>query len=76
MKRYSLIILLFATHLIVEAQISIIAHRGFSFIAPENTVAAANLAWEQNTDAVELDVYLTSDNRVVVIHDSNNLSSI
>jgi glycerophosphoryl diester phosphodiesterase len=53
----------------VNAQTTIIAHRGSSFIAPENTVAAAKLAWEQNADAVECDIYLTKDNRIVVMHD-------
>ncbi|MHC4517607.1 MAG: glycerophosphodiester phosphodiesterase [Planctomycetota bacterium] len=48
----------------------IIAHRGASYLAPENTVAAANLAWEKNADAVEVDVYLSQDRQVVVIHDS------
>lgn len=47
----------------------IIAHRGASYLAPENTVASARLAWEKKTDAVEVDVYLTSDKQVVVIHD-------
>jgi len=47
----------------------IIAHRGSSFAAPENTVAAAQLAWEQGCRAVEIDVYLTGDNRVMVMHD-------
>lgn len=71
MKRNSLIILLFATHIAVQAQPTIIAHRGSSYTAPENTVASANLAWEQNADAVELDIHLSKDNRVVVMHDSN-----
>jgi len=53
----------------VSAQPQIIAHRGASYLAPENTVASANLAWELNADAVEVDIYLSSDNRVVVIHD-------
>lgn len=53
------------------AQNYYIAHRGASFDAPENTVASAKLAWEQGADAVEIDVYLASDNRVVVIHDNN-----
>lgn len=48
-----------------------IAHRGASWDAPENTVASANLAWEQGADAVEIDVYLASDNRIVVIHDKD-----
>ncbi len=47
----------------------IIAHRGASNLAPENTVAAAKLAWEKNADAVEVDVYLSQDKQVVVIHD-------
>lgn len=53
------------------AQISFIAHRGASYLAPENTVAAAELAWELGADAVEVDVYLTKDNRVMVIHDKD-----
>ncbi|MDD4190738.1 MAG: glycerophosphodiester phosphodiesterase [Mangrovibacterium sp.] len=51
------------------SQVEMIAHRGASFDAPENTVASAKLAWQQNADAVEIDVYPSADNRVVVIHD-------
>jgi glycerophosphoryl diester phosphodiesterase len=47
----------------------IIAHRGSSEAAPENTVAAAMLAWQQNADAVEVDIHLSKDNRIMVIHD-------
>jgi glycerophosphoryl diester phosphodiesterase len=47
----------------------IIAHRGASAIAPENTLAAVNLAWELNADCVEIDIHLTKDNKIVVIHD-------
>jgi len=47
----------------------IVAHRGASHDAPENTVAAFKLAWEQNADAAELDLYLTKDGKIVVIHD-------
>ncbi|SHF95932.1 glycerophosphoryl diester phosphodiesterase [Mariniphaga anaerophila] len=53
------------------AQQTFIAHRGASYLAPENTVASANLAWELNADAVEIDVYLTKDNRVMVMHDKS-----
>jgi len=49
----------------------IIAHRGESFDAPENTMAAINLAWDRGADAVEVDVHLSKDNEVVVIHDYN-----
>ncbi len=49
----------------------IIAHRGESVDAPENTLAAINLAWERSADAVEVDVHLTADNKIAVIHDSS-----
>lgn len=49
----------------------IIAHRGESFDAPENTMAAINLAWERGAKTVEIDVHLSQDNEVVVIHDYN-----
>ena len=49
----------------------IIAHRGASFDAPENTLAAVNLAWRQHSDAVEVDLQMTRDGRLAVIHDDN-----
>ena len=49
----------------------IIAHRGASHDAPENTLASIRLAWEQNADSVEVDVHLSRDNRVVVVHDAD-----
>ena len=48
----------------------IIAHRGASADAPENTLAAVRLAWEQGADAVEVDLRLTRDGQVVVLHDA------
>lgn len=47
----------------------VIAHRGASRYAPENTLAAFRLAVEQGADAVELDAKLSADGEVVVIHD-------
>lgn len=47
----------------------VIAHRGFSGVAPENTLAAIRRAIEVGADMVEIDVGLTSDGHVVVIHD-------
>jgi glycerophosphoryl diester phosphodiesterase len=47
----------------------IFAHRGASAHAPENTLAAFELALVQHADAIELDVKLSSDGRAVVIHD-------
>lgn len=49
--------------------VEIIAHRGASYDAPENTVASFRLGWQQQADANELDVYLTKDGQTVVIHD-------
>jgi glycerophosphoryl diester phosphodiesterase len=49
--------------------VEIIAHRGASFDAPENTVAAMRLGFEQAADAGELDIYMTRDQRIVVLHD-------
>jgi len=47
----------------------IIAHRGFSAIAPENTLAAFEAAIAAGADRVEFDVQLTRDGIPVVIHD-------
>lgn len=49
--------------------VEIIAHRGASHDAPENTLASVNLGWAQGADAVEIDVHLTRDGEVVAIHD-------
>ena len=49
----------------------IVAHRGASRDAPENTLAAFEKAWEQGADAIEGDFRLTADNQVVCIHDAN-----
>ncbi len=49
----------------------IIAHRGSSFTAPENTLASSRLAWAQDSDAVEVDVYLTTDKQIVCLHDES-----
>ena len=51
--------------------ISFIAHRGESFLAPENTLAAIKLALINHADGVEIDVRLSKDNKIVVIHDTN-----
>jgi len=48
----------------------VIAHRGASAHAPENTLSAFQLALDQDADAIEFDVQLSSDKSVIVIHDS------
>lgn len=48
----------------------VIAHRGASTEAPENSIAAFELAIAQGADGIELDVHLSRDDQPVVIHDS------
>ena len=50
-------------------QPKIFAHRGASSYAPENTLPAFALAASQGADGIELDVHLTRDGQLVVIHD-------
>ena len=47
----------------------VIAHRGASHDAPENTLAAFRLAVRRHAEAVELDAKLTRDGHIVVMHD-------
>ena len=46
-----------------------IGHRGIPANAPENTVEGSLFAYEQGANVIELDVYLTTDGEVVVMHD-------
>jgi glycerophosphoryl diester phosphodiesterase len=48
-----------------------VAHRGFSGGAPENTMAAFKKAMDLAVDMIELDVHLSSDGQVIVIHDDS-----
>jgi glycerophosphoryl diester phosphodiesterase len=50
--------------------VQIIAHRGASYLAPENSIASSKLAWELGADAVECDIYLSKDERIMVNHDA------
>jgi len=47
----------------------IVAHRGSSGVAPENTLPSFRRAWQEGADAVEGDYYLTKDKKIVCIHD-------
>ena len=49
----------------------IVAHRGASQYAPENTIPALKLAWKQGADAIEADFHLTKDKQIVCIHDKD-----
>ena len=49
----------------------IIGHRGASHCAPENTMAAFNLAWTEGADGIEADFRLSGDGRIVCLHDGS-----
>ena len=54
-----------------DKDFQIIAHRGASAYAPENTLASYELAEEMNADYIELDIHLTKDGEIVVMHDED-----
>lgn len=47
----------------------IIGHRGSPHLAPENTLVSVKRAWAEKADTVEIDIHLTKDRSIVVIHD-------
>ena len=49
--------------------VMVIAHRGFSGAAPENTLAAFRKAIEIGSDMIELDIQLSKDGKILVLHD-------
>lgn len=52
---------------------AIVAHRGASHDAPENTLAAFREAWAQGADNVECDLRISKDGAVIVLHDETLL---
>lgn len=48
----------------------IIGHRGVPSLKPENTLEGAIEAYKQGADMIELDIYLTTDNVIVINHDA------
>ena len=56
---------------VAEKPFLYVAHRGASYLAPENTLASIILAWELGADGAECDVMLTADQQVVLFHDKN-----
>ena len=69
-KSILICVLLFFTT-IVQAQTKVIAHRGFSGVAPENTLAAFQKAIDHQFEYYELDIHKTKDDSLVVIHDAS-----
>jgi len=63
--------LLKAQESVKEESFEYVAHRGASYLAPENTLASINLAWELGADGAECDIMLTADKQVVLFHDKN-----
>ena len=55
----------------MKKKIKIVAHRGESAAAPENTLESFSLAWERGAKCIEGDFHLTSDNVVVCMHDAS-----
>lgn len=55
--------------MIIKSKPIIIAHRGASGVAPENTLSAFRLAKGIGVDGIELDIHLSADGQIVVIHD-------
>lgn len=53
----------------MQAAPLIVAHRGASAYAPENTVPSQQLAWDLGADGAEFDIYLTTDKKVMGLHD-------
>jgi glycerophosphoryl diester phosphodiesterase len=54
-----------------DPNVEFVAHRGESYDAPENTLAAFRLAWERKVSTIELDVYQTKDGELIVTYDAN-----
>ncbi|MFC4727002.1 glycerophosphodiester phosphodiesterase [Coralloluteibacterium thermophilus] len=59
----------------LRSEVAVTAHRGASGVAPENTLAAFDAAFDAaiaaGADAIEFDVRLSADGAVVVVHDSD-----
>lgn len=49
--------------------VEVIAHRGSSGVTPENTLSSIHQAITEKSDYIEIDVQMTKDNQVIVIHD-------
>lgn len=71
MNKLTLVTVLALSSIMIKAQTKIIAHRGFSGVAPENTLISFQKAIECGADYFELDVQKTKDDSIVVIHDAS-----
>ncbi len=69
--KLSVVVIIIFNSIITSGQTKIIAHRGFSGVAPENTLIAFQKAIECGADYIELDVLKTKDDSIMVIHDAS-----
>ena len=69
--RFIFIVVFVLSSMLTNAQTKIVAHRGFSSIAPENTLIAFQKAIDCKADYFELDVHRTKNDSIVVIHNSS-----
>ena len=53
--------------------VRIVAHRGESLIAPENTLESFTLAWARGAVCIEGDFHLSKDGEIICMHDDNPL---
>lgn len=66
---FPLLLCTFATLNLYKMNVLKIAHRGAKAYEPENTLQAFQKALDLNSDGIELDVHLSSDGHIIVIHD-------
>lgn len=67
----ALLLIVSAANLTAAEFPAIIGHRGASYDAPENTLAAICLGFDQGADFVEVDLRLTADKQIVLLHDGD-----
>ncbi|RYG66423.1 glycerophosphodiester phosphodiesterase [bacterium] len=63
-------IFLLSTFVQSAGAVEIIAHRGASHDAPENTLTSFRMGWQHQADVVELDIHLSKDGKIVAMHDA------
>ncbi len=57
--------------MVTNEKVTLVAHRGASHAAPENTLPAFRLAFEEGADFIEGDFWLSRDERIVCLHDDD-----
>jgi glycerophosphoryl diester phosphodiesterase len=66
---FVIVLLVFLSPVSAQQNAIFVAHRGASYLAPENTKASIELAWELGAAAAECDIMLTKDKQVILFHD-------